>query len=346
VAAALPCVQSIVSIDPMCFMHTAGTVDSESLRTFLAIHRTGGFTHATRVLHLSQPAISRRIALLEHEVGAPLFERTAGGVVLSQAGRALLPHAERALAALEDCASAIRELREGAAGPLQIAAVGTLASTELTPILQRFAAAHPGVELTLRTATSREVSELVRRGEATLGLRYLRDPSRDVVCTELSAEPLVVACGARHRLAGRKIASLTGLRDEAWLAFPTVRDSKEPSADNVFAHFLVRGVASVRWTPVDSLTAQKRLIEAGFGIALLPASSIREERAAGTLDTIDVRDLRAENPVFAVVRRGGYLSPAARDLLELVSASALTAPRGSPPSRARRRPDAARRRSS
>jgi len=114
----------------------------------------------------------------------------------------------------------------------------------------------------------------------------------------------------------------------------------------VLAQFTVRGIAELRWTPVDSLTAQKRLIEAGFGIALLPASSIREERETGTLETIDVRDLRVENPVFAVVRRGGYLSPAARDLLELLSASTLTAPRGSRPSRARRRPDAARRRSS
>jgi DNA-binding transcriptional LysR family regulator len=314
-------------------------VDSESLRTFLAIHRAGGFTHATRVLHLSQPAISRRIALLEHEVGAPLFERTGGGVALSQAGQALLPHAERALAALEDCAEAIRALRAGTAGPLRIAAVGTLASTELTPILKRFAAEHPGIELTLRTATSREVSELVRRGEATLGLRYQRDPSRDVVCTELPPEPLVVACGAHHPLAGRRISKLAQLRQEPWLAFPAAREAsdpatREPSADNVFAHFLVRGVASVRWTPVDSLTAQKRLIEAGFGIALLPASSLREELAAGTLSTIDVRDLRVANPVFAIVRRGGYLSPAAEALLALLTSEPLS--RGRRHARARR----------
>ena len=321
----------------MRVVHNAAPMDSESLRTFLAIHRAGGFTHATRVLHLSQPAISRRIALLEHEIGAPLFERTAGGVALSQAGQALLPHAERALAALEDCAAAIRALRAGTAGPLRIAAVGTLASTELTPILKRFAAEHAGIELTLRTATSREVSDLVRRGEATLGLRYLRDPSPDVVCTELSAEPLVVACGARHRLAGRRVAKLTQLRDEPWLAFPTVRDAREPSADNVFAHFLVRGVASVRWTPVDSLTAQKRLIEAGFGVALLPASSIREEVAAGSLDTIDVRDLRVANPVFAVVRKGGYLSPPARALLELLAAEPLARKRARPDTRRNRR---------
>jgi DNA-binding transcriptional LysR family regulator len=148
---------------------------------------------------------------------------SARGVVLSQAGRVLLPHAERVLAALEDCAAALGALRSGSAGPVSVAAVGTLASTELTPILGRFAARHPDVELTLRTATSVEVSDLVRRGEATLGLRYLRDPSPDVVCEALPPEGLVVACGSRHRFAGKRVASLAELAAEAWLAFPSAR---------------------------------------------------------------------------------------------------------------------------
>ena len=70
-------------------------LDSEALHTFVTIHRAGGFSVAARRLHRSQPAISRRIALLEEELGAPLFERVAGGVVLSQAGQVLLPYAER-----------------------------------------------------------------------------------------------------------------------------------------------------------------------------------------------------------------------------------------------------------
>ena len=80
-------------------------MDSEGLHTFLTIHRAGGFSLAAERLGRSQPAISRRIALLEAEVGAPLFERAAGGIVLSQAGRVLLPHAERVAAALKDSAA-------------------------------------------------------------------------------------------------------------------------------------------------------------------------------------------------------------------------------------------------
>lgn len=311
-------------------------MDAESLHTFLAIQRAGSFTRAARALHRSQPAISRRIALLEHEVGAPLFERVAGGVALSQAGRALVPHAERALAALADCAAAIRSLREGDTGPIRLAAVGTLASTELTAILERFRSQRPGVELTFRTATSADVSDGVRRGEVTLGLRYQRDPSPDLACRELSPERLVVACGRRHRLAGKRVAGLAELADEAWLAFPSAADDREATSGNLLAQFLVRGVAAPRWTPVDSLTAQKRLIEAGFGLALLPESSLREERASGSLATIEVADLRAENPVFAIVRKGGYLSAAASDLLALLASKPLRAARTRPSSRPKR----------
>src|SRR4051794_3320156 len=97
-------------MDLIRFLHR---MDSDDLRTFLAISQNGGFSRAAETLNRSQPAISRRIALLEAELGAALFERAAGGVVLSQAGEVLLPHAEKALAALEDANAALAALRSG-----------------------------------------------------------------------------------------------------------------------------------------------------------------------------------------------------------------------------------------
>src|SRR5688572_10426315 len=140
-------------------------MDAEALSTFLAVHRQRGFSNAARFLHRTQPAISRRIALLEQELGVPLFERTGSGIALSQAGRVLLPHAERAIATLQDAQDAVRALAVGNAGPLTLAIVGTLAGTDLAGVLKRFAQDHPGIELILQTARSGEVSDLVRRGD-------------------------------------------------------------------------------------------------------------------------------------------------------------------------------------
>lgn len=291
-------------------------MDSDALATFIAIHQAGGFSRAAEVLNRTQPAISRRIALLEQELEVALFERISGGVVLSQAGRVLLPHAERVVAALKDARDAVGELATERGGPLSVATVGTLASTSLTAVLKEFVSQFPLASLSLRTATSDEVSDLVRRGEVTIGIRYQKDVSPELICHELRSESLVVACAVEHALAGERVPALGDLSDQHWLAFPKFNERREASAENVFAQFQIRGVPSIGWSPVDSLTAQKRLIEAGFGVGLLPESSVVEERAAGTLSIIGVGDLDAHNPVYAVVRRGGYLSAAALGLLE------------------------------
>ncbi|HEY9216621.1 MAG TPA: substrate-binding domain-containing protein, partial [Phenylobacterium sp.] len=207
------------------------------------------------------------------------------------------------------------------AGPVNLAVVGTLASTRLTAALKGFAEAHPGVQLGVRTATSAEVGELVRIGEAHIGLRYHLDASPDVACEVLGAEPLVVACAPAHPLAGRRIRTLAELSGEPWLAFPDVPSRRELAAAHVFAVFLTKGLGEVAWTAVDSLTAQKRLVEAGFGIALVPQSSVAEEQAAGSVALIDVADLDAAQPIVAVTRRQGFLSAAARRLLDLLRSS-------------------------
>jgi len=295
-------------------------MDSDALNTFLVVHRRGGISNAAKALHRSQPAISRRIALLEQELGVPLFERIAGKTRLSDAGRVMVPYAERAVAAAQDAEQAVRALSRDHSGPVALAVTGTLAGQQLTRVLKRFARQHPDVDLTLRTMTSGEVSGLIRRGEATIGLRYDRDRSGELDCEVLSAEPLQVVCAPDHRLAARRVARLADLRDERWIAFPELPGRREITAAHVFALFLTHGLGEIDWTPVDSLTAQKRLVEAGLGIALLAQSHAAEELRAGTIATIRVGNLSASHEIVAVTRRGGFLSAASRRLLEIIRA--------------------------
>jgi DNA-binding transcriptional LysR family regulator len=240
--------------------------------------------------------------------------------MLSDAGRVMVPSAARAVAAAQDAENAVRALARPDSGPVALAVVGTLAGGRLSTIMKRFVSQHPGVDLTLRTATSAEVSALIRRGEATIGLRYERDRSDDLDCELLFAEPLQVVCAPDHPRAGRRVAGLADLRGERWIAFPEVPGRREISASHVFALFQTCGLGEVDWTPVDSLTAQKRLVEAGLGIALLSQSNAADELKSAALSTIGVRDLAASQDIVAVTRRGGFLSAAARRLLEIICA--------------------------
>lgn len=294
-------------------------MDFAALEAFVAVVRFGGFTRAAEGLHLSQPALSRRIALLEHELGQAVFERGRAGARLTDAGETFLPHAQAALACVRDGAAAVRALAQGDVGRLTLAIVGTLASTGLTARLAAFRAAHPALHLLLRTGSSAEVSGLVRRGEAVLGLRYFPDPGPDVVSRVVARESLVVVAPAGHSLARSRRIAARRLAGEAWVAFPARRGaSLDPFGHVLERRLAAAGLADAEVVAIDSLTAQKRLVEGGFGLALVPASGVREEIAHGTLCELDVPELRAEVDVALVHRKAAFLSPAARRLIDEV----------------------------
>src|SRR5215510_6760257 len=216
-------------------------VEIDQVEAFVAIVRRGGFTRAATALHLSQPAVSRRLELLEREVGQPLFDRARAGARLTEAGRTFLPHAEALLASMRDGVEAVQALNRADCGTVTLALVGTLASTTLTARLRKFRRAHPDVRLALRTALSREVSALVRRGDAVLGLRYFPDPDPDLVSVRLYEEPLVTVCAPTHRLASARRSSTPMLAGEPWVAFPL----RQGSSGESYAQLLAQRLAAL-----------------------------------------------------------------------------------------------------
>ncbi len=296
-------------------------MELDHVEAFVAIVRSGGFSRASAVLHLSQPAISRRVHLLERELGAPLFERIHSGAVLTDAGRAFLPHAEALLASMRDGVEAVGALRGTSRGTVALAVVGTLASTTLTERLRRFREAHPGIDLRLATALSVEVSALVLSGDATLGLRYGADPHPELLCATVHHEPLVPVCSPRHPLAGARRITPRALAGERWISFPPRPGAaaREPYTSALEQRLAACGVSAGEIVPIDSLTAQKRMVEAGFGMALLPESGVVEELRTGTLRALRVPALRAAIPVVLIHRRRAFLSGAARELMALLA---------------------------
>jgi len=288
------------------------------LETFVAIAQLGAVTRAAGQLHRSQPAITRRIKALEDQLGTPLLERGRGGAMLTESGRTFLPYAEAVLAALRDGRQAVQALQGDDHGVVSLAIVGTLAGTTIVDQLRRFSVRHRNARLELRTANSFEVSDMVRRGEVSLGLRYFADPSPELVSRQVSEERIVLVCSAQHQWGGKRLREPERLRADQWFSLPMTRHRDS------FAHLVARQLASVGLDDVpvmaiDSMTAQKRLIEAGIGIALLPESSIQEELRLGTLRTIDVPHLQTTVPIHVLHRKKGYLTGGSRTLLSLIS---------------------------
>jgi DNA-binding transcriptional LysR family regulator len=312
-------------------------MDIKEIEAFVAIARQGGVTRAADHLHRSQPAISRRMRLLEDRLGAPLIERVRGRAMLTEAGEVFLPYAEAVLATIKDGADAVDALSDASHGSVMVALVGTLASTSIIGQLSDFRRAYPGVRVELCTARSAEVSDLVRRGEATFGLRYYIDTAPDLISEEVAAEAMWVVCSPDHPRAGKTLSDTTALSDDRWVGFPGDGGQSNKSHGNkgqgnkgqfdrqaaLSRQLNAAGLGHAEIVVIDSLTAQKRLVEAGFGLALMPESAIQEELRLGTLAMIEVPDLRVSVPVAVVRRKGGYLGAASLALLEAIRTGGL-----------------------
>jgi DNA-binding transcriptional LysR family regulator len=295
-------------------------ISFDEIEAFLCIAELGGFTRASQKLNRTQPAISRRISQLEFSLGTALFERAGRVVQLTEAGEEFLPYAELALAAIEDGKSAVRDLVSSSGGTksLSIALVGTLADSHVVDVLRAFEVRFPETTISLRTATSKEVSALVKRGEVQLGLRYFPDDTANLENIPLGKEALNVIVPAGHKIKADQLTTLDDLAAENWLGFPPERGQRESFGLLLFNTLVSNGIHQPRITYVDSLTAQKRLLEAGFGISLMPDASCREELNIGSLRKISIDNLDIRLPVVAVQRKDGFRSKVSNSFLTLL----------------------------
>src|SRR5262249_32278 len=153
--------------------------------------------------------------------------------------------------------------------------------------------------------------DLVRRGEATLGLRYHASERPELVSLAAGSEAMLVVAARSHRLAGRRVREPRLLVGERWIGFPPTPGERD-SGQVLVRQLIPAGLEGADVTVIDSLTAQKRLAQAGFGLALVPESSVRDELRQGALVALDIPAMRARIPITALHRRNGYLSPAAK----------------------------------
>ena len=133
---------------------------------------------------------------------------------------------------------------------------------------------------------------------------------------------MLVVAAPGHRLVGRRIREARRLAGERWVAFPPT-PGEWGTAQTLERQLIRAGLEGAEVTLIDSLTAQKRLAQAGFGLALVPESSVRDELQQGSLVALDIPPMRTTIPITAVHRRNGYLSPAARRLLALLTSGTL-----------------------
>ena len=289
-------------------------IDLSRLEAFVEVAEVRSFSRAAERMSLTQPTVSTRIGQLEAQLGVALFERMGRRVALTDAGRALLPHAQRTLQAALDAAEAVHALRAGGGGSLAIGAAPTVGTYVLPALLQRFTAAQPNVAVTVRTGHSEEISRMVLDDEVQLGFeRVLSHP--EIATAPLYEDDIVLLASRSHALASRGRATVDEVAQESMIFFDTASSFHA----QIEAMFQGAGVTPQRTLVVENLELAKRLALRGLGLAFLPRVAVEEELTRGQLATIEIESARPIRRSIAVIyRRQRALSDAALSFLALV----------------------------
>ncbi len=182
-----------------------------SLRHFLEVVRTGSVTEAAERLHMAPSAVSRHIARLESELDTLLFERRARGMVPNAAGELLAAHAKRAWQEIERVATDIGALRGVQTGVLHIAATDGYAADLLPTLIAAFQRRHAGIRFVLQVRSQLEIPQLVRDGDADIGITFAVRSERQIHVELRHPAPILAVMAHDHPLARRRHLSLAQL---------------------------------------------------------------------------------------------------------------------------------------
>ncbi|MFG1914315.1 LysR family transcriptional regulator [Micromonospora sp. NPDC048898] len=296
-------------------------MELRQLDYFVAVAEEGSISRGARRLLVAQSAVSTTIQKLERELGMPLFSRDSAGIVLTDAGRALLPEARAMLIAERRARESVDQVRGGVRGTVRIGtlvAIGArpaargLLVIDLPAILGRFHVTHPLVTFQLRSAQQGSAAHLaaVVADELDLALVGAADPPAGVRLHRLGTVRLSFVCHRRHRLADASSVTLDDLADETFVDFP-VGWGNRILADRAFASAGI--VRNIPFEAADADTALG-LVRNGLGVALLSRTGIESDGVS----IINIVDADLDLPVSVAAPNDRQLSPAASALLATI----------------------------
>ena len=291
-------------------------LDVRRMRVLREVAVRGSFSGAAEALSFTQSAISQQIAALEREAGCTLVQRNARGIRLTEAGEALVRHADAILARLSEAEAELEAIAGLRGGRLRLAAFESAAATLMPLAIAAFRAEHPGVELSLIMAEPEESAPLLRSGELDLAIGFdsrIRPVVDGIARQHLITDPMFVAMPSDHPLAHKRNLRLADLADDAWIAGTT---------DCECNRLINRACAIAGFEPriafqTDDYAAMQGFVAAGVGVSLIAELGLTTIR-----DDIVVRSLGRETPVrevFAATLHDAHRTPATMAMLEILA---------------------------
>ncbi|MDR3380469.1 LysR family transcriptional regulator [Cupriavidus basilensis] len=294
----------------------------KQLRYFVEIVDAGSFSLAAERLFIAQSALSRQIKEMEGMLQVVLLVRKPRHVETTPAGRAFLEAARRILAELTEASAQARQVERGEQGTVRLLHSSSVPLTPAcTAVLREYQAKHPGIRFEISQASSEQQAMEIEEGRADLGLA--REPLLrrlpGVEADPLYEERLVLAVSNAHPLAHEETVALDRLREEPFVSLP--HPDRGGLSHRVAQCCLERGFYPRAAAAISRKLSQLALVEAGFGVALVPASLSRlAPPGVRCVPLADAGgDMRCDTRVLLLSRRDA--APAAAALAQCLRAA-------------------------
>ncbi|MCW8921162.1 MAG: LysR family transcriptional regulator [Sedimenticola sp.] len=284
-------------------------MDINELKAFLAVAETESFSLAGEQLHLTQPAVSKRVASLEAELNTRLFDRISRNISLTEAGRQLLPRAQQMLYELEDIRRSISNLTGEIGGILTMATSHHIGLRRLPPALKHYSRHYPQVQLDIRFMDSETACSAVQHGSLELAIVTLPiEPLPNLTTQAIWHDPLLFVISREHPLANRAKVSLKDL-----VNYPAVLVAQGTYTRRILEQALEPlGLTLQIGMSTNYFETLKMMVSIGLGWSLLPESMTDDP----DLQVLKISELQLSRTLGAVTHTNRSLSNAARAMVQ------------------------------
>ena len=295
-----------------------------SLKVFCDVARRRSFSEAATANELTQSAVSHIVSQLERRMEAQLVDRSTRPLQLTSLGRTYYEGCKALLDQYDELEASIRKAKSELAGTVRVAAIYSIGLGDMGETTKRFAATHPETDVHVEYLHPDRVYEQVLEGTADIGLVSFPQKSAKLIALPWREEEMVVACGPMDPLARHRAVSPGMLNGRKFVHF----DRNLMVRRKIDKFFKEQEIAVEVVHEFDNIENIKQAVAVGAGVALLPEPSLRREVRAKTLVALPIQGVRFLRPVGIVLKRGHWLSAAAREFLELLQSNGHAATNG------------------
>jgi DNA-binding transcriptional LysR family regulator len=291
----------------------------ENFKIFTDLVESQSFSRAAKINGITQSAVSQQMRAMEKHFNVLIVDRSQKQFRLTREGQKIYDNAREFLRMYDQLSSELQEMRKIISGTIHLSTIYSIGLHELPAYIKLFLQEYPSVNVRVEYRRSNLVYEDVLHNAVDLGLVAFPIRTRAIEIIPFQEDQLVVICGPKHPLAGRKEVSVEELSSFKFIGFDQDIPTRK-ATDQLFREYKIDIEPVMEF---DNIETVKRAVEIDAGIAIVPETTILQEVKQKLLCRLHLKGRRLLRPLAIIYRKGRVLTPAIKKFVHLLTSKDL-----------------------